>query len=413
MTCSDPGFYGRPVIAGGSGCTRCPEGATASPGSLVAGSCYCAFGYLAALQNSSLTGNSSLTCLLSFSSTDSLARFVDLGNPGQSCSQVCAATGRSCQAKPLQGVRAQSDVQQALTAVDVSLASAFEPSASSTGMFTGLHAHYTATSWDATTGMWHDVSGNARHGVEKYEARSAECFQQRDQWHIYTAYSPSCQVVFSSLPPGWMPVITISVAKTDFESSDKYVSKVIVGGKTVGTGYLKYDGKRGAGAQPREECDSIMSKILDDEVAPGVVVDASGQLVVRIETSPATFGYWTCYDKDRRVPCTGKARNCAQEGSGDYVLYARVSIHFTEAKRVREPVKILPVTSSSGNSTTGRIAALSGASYSQVEFPKDTIPSLFTICSISRYSLAFSPDSRNAFLTFFMSKVFHHFIRMS
>jgi hypothetical protein len=175
MTCSDPGFYGRPVTAGGSGCTRCPEGATASPGSLVASSCYCTFGYLTAPQNSSLTSNSSLTCLLSFSSVDSLAGFVDLGNPGESCSQVCAATGRSCQPKPLQGVRAQSDVQLTLTAVDVSLASAFEPSASSTGVFTGLHAHYRATSWDATAGMWHDLSGNARHGVEKYEARSAEC----------------------------------------------------------------------------------------------------------------------------------------------------------------------------------------------------------------------------------------------
>jgi hypothetical protein len=89
-------------------------------------------------------------------------------------SEVCAATGRSCQAKPLQGVRSQSDVQQTLTTVDVSLASAFEPSASSTEVFTGLHAHYTATSWDATAGMWHDVSGNAQHGVEKYKARSAE-----------------------------------------------------------------------------------------------------------------------------------------------------------------------------------------------------------------------------------------------
>jgi hypothetical protein len=178
MTTTDPGFYGRPVTAGGSGCTRCPEGATASAGSLVASSCYCTFGYLTAPQNSSLTTNSSVKCLLSFSSVDSLARFVDLGNPGESCDQVCAATGRRCQTKPLQGVRAESDVRQALTAVDVSLASAFSPSASSTDLFTGLHAHYTASSWDATAGMWHDVSGNARHGVEKYETRSAECSVQ-------------------------------------------------------------------------------------------------------------------------------------------------------------------------------------------------------------------------------------------
>jgi hypothetical protein len=177
-------------------------------------------------------------------------------------------------------------------------------------------------------------------------------------------------VVFSSLPPGWTPVITISVAKTD--SPDKYVSKVIVGGKTVGKNFLKYYGKRGD-VPLGVECEKIMSKVLDDEVAPGVVVDASGQLVVRIETSPVNFGHWYCYD---------------QNGYGYYNLYGRVSIHFTEAKRLREPVKILPATSSSGNSTTGPIAAVAGASYSQVEFPKESIPSVFTICSISRYSHA-------------------------
>ena len=66
--------------------------------------------------------------------------------------------------------------------------------------------------------------------------------------------------------------------------------------------------------------------------------------------------------------------------------------------------KIFPVTSSSGNSTTGRIAAV-------VEFPSDTIPSVFTICSISRYSRACSTDSQNTFLTFFINKFFHLFIR--
>ncbi len=217
-------------------------------------------------------------------------------------------------------------------------------------------------------------------------------------WLSSHSFSPSCQVVFSSLPPGWTPVITISVAKTDFESPDKYVSKVIVGDKTVGTDYLKYDGKRGGGAQWGGSCDSIMLKVLDDEAAPGVVVDALGQLVVRIETSPAYFGYWNCY---------------GQNGYGYYSLYVTVSVHFTEAKRLRETVKILPVTSSSGNSTTGRIATLAGSSNSRVEFPKETIPSVFTICSISRYSHASSHDSRNTFLTFFIDKFFQHFIRMS
>jgi hypothetical protein len=56
------------------------------------------------------------------------------------------------------------------TPLDVSLASAFSSSASSTfstDLFTGLHAHYTASSWDATAGMWQDVSGNSRHGVKE------------------------------------------------------------------------------------------------------------------------------------------------------------------------------------------------------------------------------------------------------
>jgi hypothetical protein len=201
-------------------------------------------------------------------------------------------------------------------------------------------------------------------------------------------------VVFSSLPPGWTPVITISVAKTDFESPDKYLSKVIVGGKTVETKKLKYDGKKG-NVPWGVECDKIMSKVLDDEAAPGVVVDASGQLVVRIETSPVHYNGWYCYEKN---------------GYGVYALYVRVSIHFTEAKRWREPVKILPATSSSGNSTTGRITSVVGASYSQVEFPKESIPSVFTICSISRYSHACSPVSRNTFLTFSINKFSHHFI---
>jgi hypothetical protein len=75
--------------------------------------------------------------------------------------------------------------------------------------------------------------------------------------------------------------------------------------------------------------------------------------------------------------------------------------------------KIFPVPSSSGNSTTGRIPAVTGASGSQVEFPSDTIPSVFTICSLSRYSHVCSPDYRNTFLTFFIDKFSHHFIRMS
>jgi hypothetical protein len=117
----------RTTCHGGSGCNRCPERATSSPGSLVSNSCYCAFGYLDAPQNSSLNNNSSLTCLLSFSSTDFVARFVDLGNPGESYDQLCFVTGQRCQDKHLQGVCCQSDVQQTLTTVDVSFVSVIRP----------------------------------------------------------------------------------------------------------------------------------------------------------------------------------------------------------------------------------------------------------------------------------------------
>ena len=375
MTTSDPGFFGRPVTAGGLGCTRCPQGASSSPGSLVASSCFCAFGYTAV---SPQTSNSSLTCLLSFSTTDSLSRFVDLGNPGESCDQVCAATGRKCQPELLDGLRDQSDVRQALTAVDVSLESAFSPSASLTDLFTGLHAHYKTSSWDTTAGTWQDVSGNARHGVAKYEAQSKECWTEVTGSGVY---SPVCEVVFSSLPPGWTPVVTISILASNFDSPDKYVSKVIVGDKTVATGLLRY---KPAMSTDRyyQSCDQLSwAKILDEETVP-VVVDKSGELVVRIETSPERYN-------DLR---------CLKENSGYYYYHfnAKVSIHFTDAdvKRFTEPVKILPGVNSSGNSTTSRFAAVAGADYSRVEFPNETIPSVFTICSTSRYSHACATCSR-------------------
>jgi len=270
-------------------------------------------------------------------------------------------------------------VRQALTAVDVSLESAFSSSASLNDLFTGLHAHYKTSSWDPTAGTWQDVSGNARHGVSKYEAQTKECTVELTDWYWNGVYSPVCEVVFSSLPPGWTPVVTISINGNNFDSPDKYVSKVIVGDKTVATDFLwnkpamswDWDGS----------CDQLSwSKILDDETAP-VVVDKSGELVVRIETSSATYNLL----------------NCRKESSTYYYnLYAKVSIHFTDAdaKRFTEPVKILPGTNSSGNSTTSRFAAVAGADYSRVEFPNETIPSVFTICSTSRYSHASATCSR-------------------
>jgi hypothetical protein len=162
-----------------------------------------------------------------------------------------------------------------------------------------------------------------------------------------------------------------------FDSPDNYVSKVIVGDKTVATGLLRYKPAASWG----ESCDQLSwVKILDDETAP-VVVDESGELVVRIETS-GWYNYLRCRNENSNY--------------NYYHLYAKVSIHFTDAdaKRFTEPVKILPGTNSSGNSTTSRFAAVAGADYSRVEFPNETIPSVFTICSTSRYSHACATCSR-------------------
>ena len=383
MTITDPGFYGRPVTAGGSGCTRCPEGATASPGSLVASSCYCAFGYLTAPKNSSLTSNSSLTCLLSFSSADTLSRFVDLGNPGESCDQVCAATGRRCQAKPLQGVRAQSDVRQTLTAVDVSLASAFSPSASSTDLFTGLHAHYTASSWDATAGMWQDVSGNARHGV-KTDSSWFNGNSDRSTKVTVAFTDPATARYVRIRPRTWTTHICMRAGLLIGKATEVVPYERLEYSSTFGN-EVKGTGLHGQGMLDSPEAWCAASNDLNQWIK----MDA-GQ--VKVINGVVTQGH---------QPYDNWVTSHFIEISSDGNTWFSATLP-----------KIFPVTSSSGNSTTGRIPAVTGASYSQVEFPSHTIPSVFTICSISRYSHACSPDSRNTFLTFFI-KFFQHFIRMS
>jgi hypothetical protein len=87
----------------------------------------------------------------------------------------------------------------------------------------------------------------------------------------------ACTVVFTSLPVGSRPLITIEVANTDFDGSDEYVSRVVVGGQTIGTNYLTSGGLA-------TRCD-VMSKIVDAQAAPAGTVSAAGELVVRIETS--------------------------------------------------------------------------------------------------------------------------------
>ena len=107
----------------------------------------------------------------------------------------------------------------------------------------------------------------------------------------------ACTVVFTSLPVGSRPLITIEVAISDFAQESEYVSRVVVGGQTIGTNYLTSGGLQ-------KRCD-VMSKIVDAQAAPAGTVSAAGELVVRIETSSEV----------NINPC-----------SGTWYLYAQVSI---------------------------------------------------------------------------------------
>ena len=116
-----------------------------------------------------------------------------------------------------------------------------------------------------------------------------------------TTPAPACQVVFTSLPVGSRPLITIEVANSDFGDGSEYVSRVVVGGhQTIGTKYLASGGLD-------VRCD-VMSKIVDAQAAPAGTVSAAGQLVVRIETSSEVGGTTI-------TPC-----------SGGWYLFAQVSI---------------------------------------------------------------------------------------
>ena len=129
-----PGLYGAPATVGGTGCSPCPEGSTSAPGSTTIADCFCSFGY------TDQTGSNSSSCVLSFADVGALSGFADLGNPGESCDEVCAATGRQCMSELLDGVRSELDMNQALSSLGISMERAFGPARRD--MFTGLHAHY-------------------------------------------------------------------------------------------------------------------------------------------------------------------------------------------------------------------------------------------------------------------------------
>ena len=174
--------------------------------------------------------------------------------------------------------------------------------------------------------------------------------------------SPACQVVFSSLPPGSNPTITIEIANSNFWMQRNYVSKVIVSAKTIAQDLLQQDGQDGkcsevsmivnrtsvpmllnfsnttqcvdysgwtdsAGygcawyAESQSRCNiaplypnalGVNATSACCACAGGnstVVVAATGEVPVRIETAAS----WECQDESC-VECEG------------YTLYARVSI---------------------------------------------------------------------------------------
>jgi hypothetical protein len=245
-------------------------------------------------------------------------------------------------------------------------------------LFTGLHAHYTASSWDATAGMWQDVSGNARHGVG-FNGNSDR------NTKVMVAFTDPATVRYVRIRPRtWTDHISIRAG-------------LLIGQTTVVVPYerLKYSSTWGNEPKGTGHGQGMLD-------SPQAWSAGSNDL-----------NQWIQMDAGQEKVINGvvtQGRQEADQWVTSYLIETSIDGNTWFSTTL---TKIFPVASSSGNSTTGRIAALTGTSGSIVGFPSDTIPSVFTICSISRYSHTCSPDSRNTFLTFFINKFFHLFIRMS
>jgi hypothetical protein len=249
-------------------------------------------------------------------------------------------------------------------------------------LFTGLHAHYKASSWDGKAGMWQDVSGNARHGVKTDWLNGNS---DRNTKVIVAFTDPPTARYVRIRPRTWTNHITMRAG-------------LLIGQATEVVSYDRLEYSSTYGNHPKGSGDC----------GRGMLDSAEGWCAGYLD-----LNQWIQMDAGQVKVINGVVTQGSQRNN------QWVTSYFIEASSDGNTwfsttlPKILPVTSSSGNSTTGRIPAVAGASYSLVEFPSDTIPSVFTICSISRYSRACSPDSRNTFLTFFINKFFQHFIRFS
>ena len=339
-----PGFYGKPTIVGGSGCISCPHGATSPLGSLTSASCYCGFGYVQA------PGSSTVSCILSFSDSSSLSKFVDLGNPGESCNQVCARTGRQCNSNLTDGVRSVSDISKALSALDVALVSAFNPAGSLSDVFTGLHAHYKAENWDKEAGIWQDVSGNARHGVlfdsTWYFAAGHFVYKGREYRTLHGTPRGSASVAPSNcysnnwylpLPPGGWEIAP------DGEDSRHVIAAYVWG----------------------EYC-LYMSGGKPEPTALG-----------RSQGINCPHHWWS-------IPQSGDKYNmrCEYYHSANTPGYISGGILLSRL-RIDRKFRV-NLTAAAGHGASARIKAVSGGADDQIAFPDNSIPPTFTVCSVSR-----------------------------
>ena len=92
--------------------------------------------------------------------------------------------------------------------------------------------------------------------------------------------APSCEVVISGLTTGsgFETRITIDVVNTDFSSSDEYISSVMAGSYSLGSGFLASGGE--------DDYCGMKSRILDAVLVPGSAI-TGGQMTVRISTTNA------------------------------------------------------------------------------------------------------------------------------
>jgi len=120
--------------------------------------------------------------------------------------------------------------------------------------------------------------------------------------------APFCEVTFSGIPPGASVALTIEVANTDFSGSDEYISSVLAGSLSMGSGFLASGGQD-------NNCGK-MDRILDDVQVPAGAF--SNTLTVRIETTSAV-GCCSCNGGTLYAVVSLEHRECVECQPGQYL----------------------------------------------------------------------------------------------